>query len=672
MILFGSLAVLFMNVFNVSNRKVGWTAFTFLLFASVIILAVCGTVLVTGHAISANHSILTIDTINASLRFTIDRLSAFFMLVVVILALPVTLFSVAYMEKEKDIRGYYTPLMLFVFGMLGVLCVDDLFFFFIPWEFMSLSAYALILFEKDEPRALRAGLKYFVVTHLGNICLAIGAIILYFNLPAGEASFSFPAISRSMELALSESPYVLNIALCLFFIGFATKSGLFPFGILWLPDAHPAAPSPVSSLLSGAMIKIGVYGFIRVFLFLLPVSATTVAWGWVLAAFGTLSMFLGTLRAMMQHDSKILLAYHSIGQMGYIIMAIGLGMVFLGSSHLIAVMGLVAGFYHLVNHACFKGLLFLNAGSVIHNTGVRNMDSLGGLSKILPVTSVCTLIAVFSIGGLPGFSGFVSKWMIYQTAIAGGTEYFWTVLMAIIAIFISVVTIVSVLKFYSAQFLGHLPKALDRPARSEDSALVIPQVFLAALCVLLGLIPVLGVFPGFSIIKGISALQTMSYQTAFGEFNVFGITLHGGTQAGGVSSIGVWYPPLTVLVFLALMLFGYLVTRSAGATVRTVDNWHCGAIVERDETIYRSTSYYRYLKEFFGLVNVKFVPGNVVFKKDLSKHLNLDNWFYYPFARRFLSTCKWAAKSHVGIPQVYLLWTIVGALVTVLIAFLLI
>ncbi|MBU2497752.1 MAG: hypothetical protein KKE57_02515, partial [Proteobacteria bacterium] len=336
----------------------------------------------------------------------------------------------------------------------------------------------------------------------------------------------------------------------------------------------------------------------------------------------------------------------------------------------VAVLALVAGLYHLVNHACFKGLLFLNAGAVMHKTGLRDMDKVGGLAKILPITSIAALVAVLSIGGLPGFSGFVSKWMIYQASIFGGIQYFWTILMGIIAIFISVVTIVSVLKFYSAQFLGKMPEAFKEKAKDhEDWAIWAPQIFLAVLCILLGIIPVLGVWPGFTVFTDMPILSTASYTAVFGEFNLFRIVLHADTQNVGINTVGVWNPFFTIIVFIALGLFGYFITRSAGAEIRTVESWYCGSVIGDEEIIYRSSSYYVYLKEFFKLVNRRFVPGKVEFKTDLSKILNLDTWLYYPFSHGFVSATKWFAKSHVGIPHVYLLWTVIGALITIAVLF---
>ena len=204
------------------------------------------------------------------------------------------------------------------------------------------------------------------------------------------------------------------------FLGFLVKAGGFPFGMWWLPDAHPAAPSPVSALLSGAMIKLGLYGILRVFLSLMPPGPWLLPWGFVIATFGTLSLFFGTMAALVQLDSKRLLAYHSIGQVGYMLLGFGLGLALLERDPALAAVAIVAGLFHLLNHACFKGLLFLNAGMFEVVTGERDLNRLGGLNKVVPLTAACTIVASLSIAGLPPFNGFSSKWLLYHASVWSG------------------------------------------------------------------------------------------------------------------------------------------------------------------------------------------------------------------------------------------------------------
>ena len=205
------------------------------------------------------------------------------------------------------------------------------------------------------------------------------------------------------------------------FVGFGTKAAIFPLGD-WLPDAHPAAPSPISCLLSGVMIKLGVYGLLRIFFWMAPSSHTYTVWGGVIALFGAVSLFVGTMEALAQHDSKRLLAFHSMGQMGYIFLGIGIGIAFLRISPALSAAGFIGGLYHLVNHACFKGLLFLNAGSALIRGGTREIDRLGGLAKYMPLTAATAIIASFAIAGVPPLNGFGSKWLIYQASLFSGLQ----------------------------------------------------------------------------------------------------------------------------------------------------------------------------------------------------------------------------------------------------------
>ena len=255
-------------------------------------------------------------------------------------------------------------------------------------------------------------------------------------------------MSANLPALLNAHPGITMLAFALFLVGFGIKMGMWPFGQVWLPDAHPAAPSPVSAMLSGVMIKTGVYGLMRYFLWLVPPAGWTLfplaEWGMVIAFLGTITLFTGTMQALRQEQSKRLLAFHSIGQIGYILLGLGVCMALLpGGDHrlvTLAAIGLFGALYHVMNHGVFKGLLFLNAGSILYATGTQDLNKLGGLMKFMPLTAVTALVASFSISGVPLFNGFVSKWSIYVAAVQGsgasGSGYL--ALCAIIAILTSV------------------------------------------------------------------------------------------------------------------------------------------------------------------------------------------------------------------------------------------
>jgi hydrogenase-4 component B len=303
--------------------------------------------------------------VRASVSIRVDALSAFFLLVISLLASVATWYSVGYTRKIKgDVSGIYTPLLLFVFGMAGVVVVNDFFFFFVPWEFMALSSYLLVIFHKEKAENLSAGFKYFFVTHAGTLALFFGVTLL---VTSSGSSFGFEDMARSLPALLAARPILAHLALLLVLLGFLVKAGAYPFGMWWLPDAHPAAPSPASALLSGVMIKLGLYGILRVFFSILPPGPWTLPWGLVIGAFGTVSLLVGTLVALLQSDSKRLLAYSSIGQVGY--MLLGRDRLGLAPTNPDWPRRLHRRLFHLLNHACFKGLLFLNAGTFELVTG---------------------------------------------------------------------------------------------------------------------------------------------------------------------------------------------------------------------------------------------------------------------------------------------------------------
>src|SRR5438309_8832732 len=280
--------------------------------------------------------------------------------------------------------------------------------FVMAWELMSLASYFLVLHEREERASVRAAWVYAVVPHAGLACLLAGMLLM--GAWTGSPRFADWRVAAPALGAAARS-----VAFVLLATGFAGKAGVIPLHV-WLPLAHPAAPSHVSALMSGVMIKLGVYG---VLLFCLRLLGGGPAWwGGLVLALGAVSALLGVLYALMEHDLKRLLAYHSIENIGIIFIGVGAGMMFLsyGLPEL-AVLGLVGGLYHTINHACFKGLLFLGAGSVLHATHTRNMEEMGGLIKRMPRTARFFLVGAAAISALPPLNGFVSEWVVFQALL---------------------------------------------------------------------------------------------------------------------------------------------------------------------------------------------------------------------------------------------------------------
>jgi hydrogenase-4 component B len=620
----------------------------------------------------------TIPGIQADLIFRIDPLSALFLAIISLMAVLVALYSRDYMTlplyQPYSLAAFYPVLSLFFIGVSCVVAVADLFFFFIFWEIMTLTSYVLVVFDKNDPVKTKAGLKYFIITHIATVFMYLAAIILFKE----SGSFSFQGQSDAMARLLVSRPGLLHVVLLLFFMGFATKAGILPMGD-WLPGAYTAAPTPATAAFAGCMTKLGVYGIIRIFADLLPVSGHTQLWGIIIALFGTVSIFIGTLTALVQDDAKKLLSFHVIGQMGYMFLSIGAGIYFLTSQPALAMVGISAGIFHLINNVCYKSCLFFNAGSVYWKVGTFDINKVGGLSRILPLTGMLTLLAAFSIAGLPPFNGFVSKWLIYQMTIKGGMQAPLFLLLAIVAIFISAVTLASFIKFATALFYGKYADHNSHCRRGEvPGDMLISQVLLVLFCVLLGVMPlwplhviqqaVTGLFPPGTFFDG---------QSLYGSGSVGGIALNWGTGlAAG------WNPLILLLVFTFCFAIVFIIYRSGGAARRVDETWYCGEQQEDQQVRYQAHSYYLAFKQMFSIRLGKHQRSGVypiikypviTFAESgvLKKLLSIDCWLYDPLVLQFNKLTKKFSATHSGVPHVYLLWLLIGAVAAVALLFLL-
>jgi len=325
--------------------------------------------------------------------FDYDALAGFFNLTLAILAGAVSIYSFGYLKEFEGKRniGFFGFLFhLLLLSLTIVFTAANAFLFLIGWEVMALAAYGLVTFYHEDRETRRAGLLYIVMAHIDAGCLLLGfALLMQVSGSADFASF------RTAAGHLSSSQQA--VAFVLFFVGFGIKAGVIPFHI-WLPAAHPVAPSNISSLLSGVVLKAGIYGMTRVFLDGLGVLPSWA--GLLVLIVGVASAVLGVLYALMEHDLKRLLAYHSIENIGIILIGLGAALVFRVAGHpQLAGLALIAALFHTLNHAIFKCLLFLGAGSVLHSTGTRNMEELGGLIRPMPVTAFCFLIGAVAISG---------------------------------------------------------------------------------------------------------------------------------------------------------------------------------------------------------------------------------------------------------------------------------
>jgi multicomponent Na+:H+ antiporter subunit D len=421
---------------------------------------------------------MPVDGIPVAIYLVLDGLSLFLLLIINLLGFLSAFYAISYMRRYTGEKYFYTLFCLMIAGMNGVVLAGDLFNLYVFLEISVISSYALVAFgvEKTE---LEASYKYQVLGGMASLFVLFGIIMIYWR----TKTLNIADISMIMQGAVQD-PF--NIFIQLFLIaGFGIKAALIPFHA-WLPDAHSSAPSPISAMLSGVLIKaVGVYVIIRLFFNMFPPDLSMAV---VFTTVGALSMIIGVLLAIGQWDLKRLLAYHSISQMGYVVTGIGMGMILLarGGGNTVAALAIGGGLFHMINHAIFKGLLFLNAGAIEYAAGTRDMTKMGGLARYMPVTLTSSFSASMAISGIPPFNGFFSKLIIIIAAVQGGFY-----LLASIAIIAGILTLASFMKFQRYAFYNK-PEP-ERPAREVPVVMRASMITLAALCLLLSLLVVPGV-----------------------------------------------------------------------------------------------------------------------------------------------------------------------------------
>ena len=592
----------------------GWLAFFVTAGTAVLILSAVIEVLTSGPSPHPT-AFWAMPKFGFAMRIYVDGLTAVFLLLAALIAVPASLYSIVYMRHYQDygVARYYPYFLLFLAAMYGLLSTTDMmWFFFIFWQLMTLPGYALIRFEHKKRENVWAANKYLIMMQIACAATMIGARLLAVTgrTVSGSASlkYDFDTVSANLPLLLSTRPGTTALAFGLFLVGFGIKMGMWPFGQVWLPDAHPAAPSPVSAMLSGVMIKTGVYGLMRYFLWLVPLSAQSdyplARWGMLVAVLGTITLFTGTMQALKQEQSKRLLAFHSIGQIGYILLGTGACMALLPvatpATTALATIGFFGALFHVLNHGLFKGLLFLNAGSMLHATGTQDLNKMGGMMKYMPLTAVTALVASFSISGVPLFNGFVSKWTIYVAAIQGSGSAHYLLVCAVIAILTSALTLASFVKFFGASFLSRT-SALVKARVAENNGwlevpwmMQLPQVALAFLCVLLGVVPAIG----FRLMQHTLEASRGGLGTKLANASpLMSGPLHGLAQLGS----GALFAPIALAMVLGLMfLIVYGISKLGSAPRRAADPWLCGYVREADCHRYVAHNFYGEIKRYFG------------------------------------------------------------------------
>ncbi|HPS20944.1 MAG TPA: proton-conducting transporter membrane subunit [Candidatus Omnitrophota bacterium] len=533
----------------------------------------------------------------ANMVIALDGLSAFFLMVVSIVAIAAAIYGPAYLKSHAGSSSAVEVMGInfFVGSMALVLVAGDALTFLLAWEGMTLASYALVVYEGKKTNT-HAGLVYIIMAHAGTALL----MVVFLTLTVHAGSFSFAAI-RTAVVALSGPERSVLFFLAL--IGLAAKAGVVPLHI-WLPQAHPAAPSHVSALMSGVMLKVAIYGVLRLGMDLLVPAGEPLppSWGWTVLVLGSISAIVGVLYALQQHDLKRLLAFHSVENVGIILMGIGMAMLLAhrgGASDALAVLGLAAALLHTLNHAAFKGLLFLSAGAVRSATHILNIEELGGLARRMPWTAWLFLLGAVAISALPPLNGFVSEWMTYQTLILGSIQLgsgsgLAVITAAAVLALTGALAAACFVKAFGVTFLGR-----PRSRHAAEAAEVAPSMR-AGMVVLAGVCVVIGILPGYAIF--ILNAPVMSLLGGAGPSAL--VTIRGPLVLSAIGGMGTG---TAVSITAAVTFFGVLALAVLGVIIwprvtksRREPTWTCGMTpVSRFD--YTATAFAKPLRFIFAL-----------------------------------------------------------------------
>jgi multicomponent Na+:H+ antiporter subunit D len=420
-----------------------------------------------------------VNGVPIGIYMVIDGFNSIILCIINLIGFLSVFYSISYMARYTSENYFYALFCLMIAGMNGVVLSGDIFNIFVFLEISAISSYALVAFgvEKNE---LEATFKYQVLGGIASFLILLGIAFIYWK----AKTLNIADIRNVFSTGYDRTYYFLIQILLL--SGFGLKAAIIPFHA-WLPDAHSSAPSPISAMLSGVLIKAaGIYVIIRLFFNMFAISESMAI---LITTLGALSMVIGVFLAIGQWDIKRLLAYHSISQMGYVVLSVGIGMILIsrGIRTEIASLAIAGGIFHLINHAAFKGLLFLNAGAIEYSTGTRNLQEMGGLARSMPATSATALVASLSISGIPPFNGFFSKLIIIIAAILA-RFYF----LALLAVIVSIITLASFMKFQRYAFYNKADGEDKTKIKEVPFPMLFSMIILGIICLLLSIL----VFPG--------------------------------------------------------------------------------------------------------------------------------------------------------------------------------
>lgn len=592
-----------------------------------------------------------------SFSILLDPLSALFLVPILVVCAVAAVYGADYLRSSESagrVGVQWFCFNMLMASMITVVLARNAILFLLAWEIMSLASFFLVMFDYGKEEVRRAGWIYLVATHIGTAFL----LVMFVMLGSQAGSFEFDSFHIS-----SASTGVVTTAFVFAVVGFGTKAGFIPLHV-WLPEAHPAAPSHVSAVMSGVMIKTGIYGFVRMLAFLGDLPPW---WGWMIVAIGAISSVLGVLFALAQHDLKRLLAYHSVENIGIIALGIGIGM--LGVSYqnpAMMIAGFAGGLLHVVNHALFKSLLFLSAGSVLHATGTREMDHLGGLLKKMPATAAAFVIGSAAICGLPPLNGFVSEFLVYAGAFSGfagagaiGTAGTVFCIAAVVALALTGgLAIACFTKALGIVFLGECRSSHAEHAHEAGPAMRIPMAILVVLCFAVGLSGPL-LFPALCpAVRAVIPIEVAAHAWNIESISWIPCALWGVTIGAGV------------LIAVSGALMALRSSLLAGRKISDAVTWDCGYAAPTPRMQYTSSSFASPITKLFSIflgTYRRFTPPKGLFPSASSFSSETPDFYreniYKPMfsaVEALLARFRWLQHGRVNL---YILCIVVALLV---------
>lgn len=610
-----------------------------------------------------NQAIMAMGLPDLPFHLRLDPLAGFFLTIVGALSFFVSIYSLGYVKgimRQRPVTRLVVFYALFLAGMFMVILANDALFFLIAWEVMAAASYFLVLFEDERLENRRAAFLYIVIAHVGAL-----SILLSFGVMAGLVTgfegfhgYTFDAM-RQAEF----TPAWATAAFLLAFFGFAAKAGMIPLHV-WLPEAHPVAPSNVSALMSGVMLKTAIYGIVRVTFDIIHVFPWW--WGALVLMLGLVSAVIGVLFALMQNDLKRLLAYSSVENVGIVFIGIGLAMIFTSFQlPLLSALALTAGLYHALNHAMFKGLLFMGAGSVLHAAHERNMEKMGGLIHALPWTSALFLVGCVSISGLPPFNGFVSEWLTFQAFLLSPSlpSPLMKLLIPMGAALLALTAALSAacfVKAFGVTFLGQWRGQHTPHIQEVNLPMKLGMIMAAVCCLFLGILPTL-------VIDWMNAVPELlvgsKISTSAGAFGWMWLTPVAQQRAS-------YSGPMVFIVILAVIVIAYLLLHVRSGSIKRVPLWDCGFEKVTQRMQYTSTSFSMPIRRIFGFFfsireQVKLDPkaAHRAFPGTMHYALRIRDrfwgWLYKPLVDVSFWMARMAGRLQQGRIQTYLIYSFV-------------